>query len=132
MPIATVNDMVIETVSAPANEVGPGIQDAQVLSAEGAKRVALVVSVKQVRSLVSGMALVALVQGSTDLANWHTLPSGTLSVALTTGTTNASLDDVSVNGWPWLRVRYVLTTASAAEYSTMRAVLFTATLSAGG
>ncbi len=129
MTTATVNDMVIATIV--GTNQGPGAEHAQILGTEGAKKVALIAAIKAVLN-PGGPTLTLLVeiQGSTDLANWHPLSGASLSFALA-GSYNSSdkIDGISVDGWPWVRVRYYLTST---DYTVIRSVLLSATLSAAG
>ena len=131
MPIATANDMLIETVTTASGiEDGPGVEHAQILGTEGAKRVSLTIAIKKTSTPVAGFKLYIEIQGSTDLVNWHPLSDADTSFDLNGTYTNpAKIDGISVDGWPWVRVRYYLTATSLA--AVLR-VLLTATLSVAG
>lgn len=131
MPIATANDMVIETVTATTGiEAGPGVEHAQVLGTEGGKRVSLTIAIKKTSTAVAGFKLFVEIHGSTDLVNWHPLSTASTSFDFNATYTNpANIDGISVDGWPWVRVRYYL---RADSYANVLRVLLTATLSVAG
>jgi hypothetical protein len=132
MSTATVNDLVLATVVTGSVYAGPVFEHAQLIGGDAAKKVALSLAIKRVTNPGAppepSLNLFVEIQGSADLANWFSV-AASAAISLTTGfVTNHKLEG-SVDGWPWLRVQYYL---SSDNYSAVRSVLLTSILSVGG